>query len=55
MELWSHEQLLLTRRDANSRKILARVAELEEEMRLKDAELQHQHDMPPRGGGKCGK
>ena len=45
MELWSHEQLLLTRRDANSRKILARVAELEEEMRLKDAELQHQHDM----------
>ena len=25
--------------------ILARVAELEEEMRLKDAELQHQHDM----------
>ena len=29
---WSHEQLLLTRRDANSRKILARVAELEQQL-----------------------
>ena len=40
---------------AMPRRVEICVAELEEEMRLTDAELQHQHDMPPRGGGKCGK